>query len=70
MGQGNSLNSPWARCLRWNGDVCVQTCSQYYVGFNCFGACPMGTFNISFPWLTCQPCKLSCSYCYNFTVCF
>jgi hypothetical protein len=32
--------------------------------------CPQGTFNLSYPWLTCQPCKISCSYCYNYTVCF
>lgn len=70
MGLDTDYNSPAARCLRWDGTKCMQLCNKYYVGFNCYGGCPDGTFNISYPWLTCQPCKISCNLCYNYTVCF
>lgn len=65
------LSSPYNRCLKWDnsGSNCLQKCKKYYYNSNCYGVCPMGTFNISSPWLTCQPCKLTCKMCFNFTVC-
>ncbi len=71
LGQGLSLNSPYTRCLRWDpsSTICLQRCKKYYYQFNCYGVCPTGTFNISIPWKTCQPCKINCQMCYNFTVC-
>lgn len=72
LGQTSSLDSPEARCLRWDSDnlQCLQQCTRYYYQFNCYGECPVGTFSVTSPWLTCQPCKITCEYCYNFTVCF
>ncbi len=71
LGQGVSLSSPYNRCLKWDapGSNCLIKCKKYYYNSNCYGACPLGTFNISTPWLTCQPCKLNCNMCFNFTVC-
>lgn len=72
LGQSSNYNSPSIRCLRWDSSnsVCLQKCKYYYYQFNCYSKCPMGTFNISFPWLTCQPCQLSCQYCFNYTICY
>lgn len=72
LGQMSSYNNPVIRCLRWDNTYtnCLQKCKYYYYQSNCYMKCPLGTFNISFPWLTCQPCQLSCNYCYNYTICF
>lgn len=62
LGQISSWDSPEARCLRWDSSNsrCLQKCTQYYYKFNCYGECPLGTFPVTSPWLTCQPCKITC----------
>jgi hypothetical protein len=72
LGQSSNTNSPKLRCIRWSVDntKCLSTCKYYYYEYNCYFKCPIGTFNISFPWLTCQPCKINCLFCYNFSICY
>lgn len=72
LGQGGNLNNPEIRCLRWDqtSGTCTQHCKYYFYEGNCYFKCPQGTFNISFPWLTCQPCQKSCNYCFNYTICY
>jgi proprotein convertase subtilisin/kexin type 5 len=72
LGQTNNYNDPKLRCLRWDQTTgsCTQRCKYYYYEANCYSKCPQGTFNISFPWLTCQPCQHSCQLCFNYTICY
>jgi hypothetical protein len=70
LGQTSNYNDPKLRCLRWDQTTgsCTQRCKYYYYEANCYSKCPQGTFNISFPWLTCQPCQHSCQLCFNYTI--
>lgn len=70
LGQVSFYNNPQIRCIRWYNGNCIQKCKYFFYQSNCYNKCPLGTFNISFPWLTCQLCQISCNYCYNYTICF